>query len=446
MGIIKSVKQFVTKSFGGGETIKLTDQNIDPRLYRLLGTDYKFGTQSRDFLLEAYGLNPYVFMVIDRITQRMVQIDKQLLNSLGDEIEDPAFMELFKKPNSREDGNALLYRAAATNLAAGEFFMIRKQELGESDQYFVPINYNVQINEDTSGNVINYWVTMFGKSETYLPNEVLHIAKPDITFDTNRGFSSLRATRKVWESNNEVWASEATLHRNKGIAGVLYSDGNRAMTKTEQKELQKEYDETYTGADSFGKVKVSTAQLKYVQMGMNPNDLKSIETRSEHLRTICASFNVDSKIFGDPGSTTYNNMAEANRAFVISAVLPLSKLILPQIVKFMSVSVFKMHSMKLNEDDIHELQITKEQQSARLGREVLQGIIKPREARAKLYPELEENEEEVTTLTETQTPSVSDLLELQRAIDEDRLTTEGAITILIQLYGFDESAAKEILS
>lgn len=475
MGLVKTLKDFAAKALGGsGKTVSLQSQDIeDIRLFSLLGNDYRFGTKSKDFLLHAYGMNPYVFMVIDRICQRLVQIDKLLLDRNEQVIDNPEFLELFKQPNFKEKGAAFLYRASATYLATGECFVVRKQVADEPDQYFVPINYNVIINENSKGEVISYWVTMFGNSETYLPNEVLHIHKPDITFDTNHGFSTLRATRKTWESNNEVWASEASLHKNKGIAGVLYSDGNRPMTDTEQKALQEKYDKEFTSTDSFGKVKISTSKLGYVQMGMNPTDLQSIETRLEHLRTICASFNVDSKLFGDSQATTYNNMAEAKRAFIIDAVIPLSKVLLPSLVQFMSRSFFQSYTMVLDEDTILELQIVIEQKSARLGREVIQGILTSEQARKMLYPELVEELEDGEGSSEGNTGDDGDVLEedsaaeaanaqaqaalrgsvggvqgilqIQQSVEAGSTSRESAITILMQIYGFDEPTANQIL-
>jgi HK97 family phage portal protein len=392
MQIVKSARSFLAKALNA---ITLREQSPENAgFYSLLGRDYKFGDNTKDFLVSAYGGNPYVFMIVDRIAKRLVEIDKTLLNSRGEEIEDVDFSAFLKKPNRRESGDAILYRAAAGFLACGECFIVREQALGEEDQYFVPVNFNVTINEDLKGNVISYQVKDFGTSSTYLPNEVLHISKPDITKDNNHGFSTLRATRKVWESNNEVWASEASLHRNKGITGVLYSDGSRPMTDTEQKDLQSKYDGDNTGATNFGKVKVSSSKLGYLQMGMNPNDLKSIETRLEHLRTLCASFGVDSKVFGDPAASSYNNMAEAQRAFIINAVIPLSKELLPAIIGFMSASFFKVYALELDEDSIHELQITKEQKSARVGREIVQGILTQRQAQEILYPELVAEDED----------------------------------------------------
>lgn len=448
--------------------VSLTEQN--PAVYQLVGQDFRFGTQSRDFLLQAYSLNPYVFMVIDRICQRLVQIDKNIIDRNGKKVNNPDFLDLWDSPNQRDSGDSLLYRAAATYLATGEFFLVREQELGVRDEYYVPVNYNVTINENTKGDVLYYTVTRFGLSKRYLISDVRHVRKPDIGLDTNRGFSTLRATRKVWESNNEVWASEATLHKNKGISGVLYSDGNKPMTHQEQKELQARYDADNTGSGNFGKVKVSTSQLGYIQMGMNPNDLKSIETRLEHLRTICASFNVDSKLFGDSAASTYNNMAEAQRAFIVNAVIPLSMIVLPEITYFMSRSVLMQYSMGLDENSITELQITKDQLSARLGREVMQGLLKPAEARRILYPELvaEEDDNQDAASSETddtleEDPAadnanaqaqaalrgsvggVQGILAVQQSVAQGVTSRESAIAILISIFGFDEQTANEIL-
>jgi HK97 family phage portal protein len=447
MGLIEKIKSVFTKS---ATVVKLHDTVSESTLYSLMGQNYAFGTHTKDFLLKAYGLNPYVFMVVDRICQRLVQIDKKVLDKTFAEIDNPLFTELIDRPNARDNGDAFLYRAAATYLSTGECFVVRRFALGESDEYFVPVNYNVTINQDTRGNVIDYTVSHFTHSERYLKTDVLHICKPDITFDTNHGFSTLRANRKVWESNNEVWGSEASLHKNKGITGILYADGNRPMTPTEEIQLQEKYEADNTGQHNFGKVRVSTTKLGYIPMGMNPNDLKSIETRLEHLRTICASYNVDSKLFGDSAASTYNNMAEAQRAFIINAVLPLSRIILPEIVGFISKRSLLVapYSMELDEEDIHELQITKEQKSARLGREVIQGLLTTSEAREMLYPELVVEEDEPSGEKELREPrplTLGEILSLQQALMNETITRDAAVAALMYLYGLDETTANQII-
>ncbi len=376
---------FGTKS----QTIPLTDATTTD-LFPLLGGNFSFGNDSRDFLRIAYGLNPYVFMVIDRIAQKTVMLDRLLVKRsnekdliINDDLED-----ILLNPNSKEDGGEFLYRVYATFMAAGECFIIKVLQVDESIEYICPINYNVIINENRAGHVLSYTVSTFGVSKTFLPFEVEHIKKPDITLDDNHGFATLRAGRKVYESNNEVWASEASLHKNKGVAGVLFSKGNRVLDPKERKELQDQYDSESTGIQKFGKVKVSSTELGYKQMGMNPTDLKSIETRIEHLRTICAMYNVDSKLFNDPGATTFNNVKEASKAMMLNAVIPLANKINPKLISFIGFDSSEFDiTWKIDRTTILELTQPNIELSSKVLAEVEKGVLTPEQGFSILYPQ-----------------------------------------------------------
>jgi len=386
---IKTLNPFTTKSHTS-HTIPLTGAT-PLEFFPLLGSNFTFGNSSRDFLRIAYGLNPYVFMVIDRIAQKTVMLDRLLVKKsnnedliINDELED-----ILDRPNGKEDGGEFLYRAYATFLAAGECFIIKIPTIIEGEsEYVCPINYNVIINENRRGDVISYTVTMFGITHNFLPFEILHIKKPDITVDEQHGFSTLRAGRKVYESNNELWASEASLYKNRGVSGVLFAKGNRVLDPKEQKELQDQYDAEHTGVNNVGKVKVSSTELGYKQMGMNPTDLKSIETRIEHLRTICAMYNVDSKLFNDPGATTFNNVKEASKAMVLNAVLPLANKINPKLVSFIGRDFNELDiTWQIDKTTILELTQPNIELSNKVQGEVDKGILTVEEAKLILYPQ-----------------------------------------------------------
>lgn len=382
MDLLKKIRTFFS-SLGG------PPREVEGGLAsEILGGGFRWGNDSKDFLLKAYGLNPIVFMVIDRISSRAVELEKTMLDYKYEATENPDFEELLESPNDSENFNILLYRILGTYLATGEFFLVKDVEIGERDAYFCPVNYHVHPVVNVAGDVLYYNIAHKGELKKFLPVEVLHIRKPDITQDSVRGFSTLRATRSVWESNNELWKAEAALQKNRGISGILYTDSNRPLTPTEQKEQQKTYDEKWTGSENFGRVRVEAQKMGFLQMGMNQKDLKSIEARVEHLRFICAAFNTDSILFGDPASSTYNNLAEAKRDFILYAVLPLSKSAIAPTVEFMSRSVFTPISMKINKAKIEELQAFKADESTRIQSEVNAGILTVEEGRAMLYPEL----------------------------------------------------------
>ena len=394
-GFIKSVK----KSLGVGspQTVPLTA--TDSFLIPLLGNGYKFGTQSREFLTRAYGENPDVYMVVDRIAQRTIQLDRLLVRKSDNEevLDIPEFELFLSRPNQKEDWQELLYRLYATYLVTGECFLVRV-DTEDRVNYICPVNYNVIINQNTNGDVRDYRITFFGLSMVFTPSEVLHIHKPDITLDTNYGFSPLRAGRKVYESNNEVWASEAALHKNKGAAGVLGVKGSsRGLTPDDQDAIQKAFDRRAAGSENFGRTVVSGSELVWVQTGMSPTDLKTLETREEHLRKICNLYNVDSKLFGDTKANTYNNVENAERAMITKAVLPLFAKVNPPVIEFIA----KGQSIETNNfdltditsianiDTIQELSKPNLELSQKIVNEVNAGIISPQQAQAILYPELE---------------------------------------------------------
>jgi len=459
---------FSTKS----HTIPLTGAT-PLEFFPLLGSNFTFGNNSRDFLRIAYGLNPYVFMVIDRIAQKTVILDRLLVKRSNNEeiITNDNLDDILSRPNNKEDGGEFLYRAYATFLAAGECFVIKVPTLEEETEYVIPINYNVVINENRRGDVISYTVTMFGITHSFLPFEVLHIKKPDITVDEQHGFSTLRAGRKVYESNNEVWASEASLHKNKGVAGVLFGKGARILDPKEKKELQDQYDTESTGINNFGKVKVSSSELGYKQMGMNPTDLKSIETRIEHLRTICAMYNVDSKLFGDPGATTFNNVKEASKSMLLNAVLPLANKVNPKLVSFIGFDFNEFDiTWKVDKTTILELTQPNIELSTKIIGEVTAGILTTEQGTTILYPELAAEQAMLTPSTTATTDDslegnaaaenqnaqaqanlrgsvggVQGVLSIQASVVAGTTSRDSALTMLVEIYGFDQATANGIL-
>lgn len=415
---------------------------------------FNFEFERLGAILKGYGQNPYVFAVINRIVERAVDIPHRVIDEDKEEIEtpNPFFTALLTNPND-EGLKETLYRLFA-NYLANEAFVVETTTVGFEGKitgWIVPNSQDVQINVDAFGNVLSYDYTYLGRSSlSVTPDKVLHVKRPDITSQLRNGRGNLIAGAKVYQSNNEVWGSEAALHKNKGITGVLYQDGNRPATAKEQKELQEKYDQDHTGERNFGKVKVSPIKLGYLPMGMNPNDLKSIEARLDHLRAVCMLYNVDSKLFNDPSASTYNNMPAAKLGLITDAVLPMLNKIMTELFQWLSEKVGEDYFYQADLEDVPEMQTAKEVLSARLGREVVQGILPKEEARAILYPHLVSDEEENPTEPlqdngETTPVSVQDVLSIQAAVVAGNTSREGAIVLLMQLYGFDEDTANEIL-
>lgn len=378
------------------QELRFSSQNpqfIPENIYKLLGgEEYLFNNDNTKLFTEAFGSNPYVFNVIDRIVSRAIDIDQYLINKRSkEEAQEPILNSILEGDYFDESLRTFNYRLLASFLI-GEVFICQKKSVGfnEPTGFFIPISYNVMINEDANGNPVSYTVKYRNVNYQLNLDEVKHIKKPNISYDVLRGWSALNSNRKVWQSDNEVWQSEASLHKNKGVSGIVYGDGV-ILNPTEQKELQNEYDRQFSGSSKFGRVKLVSTKVGYVPMGMNPNDLKSIEARIDHLRATCAAYNVDSKLFGDPQARGYNNMEQAKLGLITDAVIPLFKWVYPEMISFFAESfgISNDYSLSFKAEDIPEMQKPNTELSNKLINEVNAGILTQEQAFNILHPNLE---------------------------------------------------------
>jgi phage portal protein BeeE len=76
------------------------------------------------------------------------------------------------------------------------------------------------------------------------------------------------------------------------------------------------------GAKKFNKVEVIESAADFTQLGMDASDMKIIEMRLNHVRSICNTYGVPSLLFNDYQSRTHANYANAMEAMYSDAVLP----------------------------------------------------------------------------------------------------------------------------
>ena len=182
------------------------------------------------------------------------------------------------------------------------------------------------------------------------------------------------------------------------------------------------------------------------------------------MRAICSLYNVDPKLFGDPKGSTYNNMRESKLGLITDAVLPLLNKAMPELIGFLSKKLGLDYTYEAITEDIPEMQVHKEILSARLGREVMQGMLSTDEARDILYPALvSERQEQPGGDVLEDDPAAEDananaqanlrgsvggvqgILEIQASVIAGVTPRVSAIVILMEIFGFDEATANDIL-
>lgn len=110
--------------------------------------------------------------------------------------------------------------------------------------------------------------------------------------------------------------------KNQGARGVLTNKSDRSLKEGEAKILSDRANEKIRGIKNFAKVHVSNTEMDYLQIGMNANDLKVIESGVLTDRQLCNAYGVSSRLFNDPANSTFNNMKEANKSLYTEATIP----------------------------------------------------------------------------------------------------------------------------
>jgi Phage-related protein len=82
------------------------------------------------------------------------------------------------------------------------------------------------------------------------------------------------------------------------------------------------FNKNYAGEENRGKVYLTTANLKWIQLGLTARDLALLEGRSADLADVCNVYGVPKEIMSDQSGSSFNNKKEAEKKLWNDAILP----------------------------------------------------------------------------------------------------------------------------
>lgn len=397
MGLIDKVKSWFgyDSSISDGYTVDL--QTHLPNWWSIGFSNYRYNERNfREFVENGYGRNPYVYMIVDRISRLVADVPFVICDADGNLIESPELERIIAEPNDADSWEEFVYKSISCYLATGNAILFETTPAG----FRLPEQVNILLAQDTT--IITENGEIYGKPKTYQNTDfgaidaerVLHIRKPNILDNNNWGLSPLYSGQTVYEGSNNTFEAGANIHKNTGATGVLSPENSDdALTPVEQQELQNSWDSQSSGSKKLGKIHVSTTAMKFVQIGLDPAKLKLVELNIEYLRTICSLFGVDSSLFNDPANKTYNNLKEAQQAIYTNTVLPIAYDFYSQFSRWMTSKMgLQDVYMKPDKSSIPAMQEDENEKHKRINDDVKSGILTPEQARMILYPELDDNE------------------------------------------------------
>lgn len=386
--------------------------------------DLNFGYQEIDksrLLEEGYFMNAYVYMIVNRIAEKVATLPYKFCDEEGNEIKNKEIDDFIYLLNQSGGKKVFIEKVTANLLALGEFFVIMQKPIGFNQvsklDVISPVNVELRsrTGQDWDNDIIKFDISNYysGYREV-LPENMIFGKYPNIRPTTNRGLSPFEPLWDVVQASNNAFKAHGQLIRNMGANGIISPKSNAVESRPLQSEergfLQKALDAMMGSfvkgsrhASNFGKTIISQTGVDYTQIGFDPAKLQILDMNKENLKVLASACNLDSNLFNDADGSKYNNRQEAIKTAYLDCYLPTANYVL------------RVLSDALLPDDINwqidldRIDILNQRDQAR-EKETREGIIS-----------------------------------IQNQIADNKILVESGVLMLQMIYGYSEDDARALL-
>lgn len=354
--------------------------------------EYLFSYEGHDSSLKAYKKCPPLTAIINKKAQAYINGKTWILNSRGNEATNDTANKLRKllaKPNPLQTWLQFEAQQYIYEQIFGYCILLPIKPVGFKDNIDATSIWNiapfmVDIEEtkklfyqsDTNG-IIKQIVLNYKGTKTFLQASDIYIFK-----DFTPSFDSLiipesRICSLEMPINNIIGAYESrnVLINYRGALGILTPEvtPSGALINEEHKEQLQQDFMRYGLKNNQWKFIISTAALKWQQMGVPTKDLMLFEEIEDDIMRICDSYNYPSMLLSNAKGTTFANLNEAKKLLYQDAIIPEAESIYEQWNIFFGLSDMNLkmdkdfsHVAALQEDDLKRAQSRKARNEALL--------------------------------------------------------------------------------
>lgn len=319
----------------------------------------------KDFVRKGYRGNPDVYAIVSLKTKRASSIpwfiyelrserDKKKYNSAisakdfqaasyhqtkaWEQVEVKGLQETIERPNEIQSWSEFIEESVGYRSVTGNSYIYGMSTLrnGVIDKLYNLPAHMVSIKLKENGNYFNQenreYILDMDYQYPFSGEEVLHLKywnpaefAPDFLY----GLSPIKAASMVLTKSNDSYLAGASALRNMGVNGILSQDaslndpdGPGWLTEEEATEMKKKFRNKYTGPENFQDVMLTSAAVKWTNMGMSPVDLALIEQQKMDLKTLCNIYQMPVQLLNSEEASTYNNVEAMERAMYVNCVIP----------------------------------------------------------------------------------------------------------------------------
>lgn len=282
------------------------------------------GLSKKEMIQRGYLNSHNLFSVINWITLKASLMDWQLVDKNGEEIEEHPLLDLLNRPNSVMGKRQFIRAVVGYKKITGETFINKfasraGRNAGIPKELWPIPSSIVDVKYDSLGQALAYKV---GEKQTLTPEEVIYMREFHPT--EPNGLSPIVPGQKAITRDNDTATASMRLLQNMGARGVLSlkGEGTANITKEQLSQFESELKEQMTGPNNYGSWKMLNHELVWQKIGESAKELDLFNQSMQNLRDIANLYQLNSQIFNDPENTTYDNIKEAKKDGLQSAVIP----------------------------------------------------------------------------------------------------------------------------
>ena len=174
--------------------------------------------------------------------------------------------------------------------------------------------------EPVQGYSLNFMADMIPADEVGHIKYWNPIASDRKAEDLMYGLSPLKSCRTLLGKYREADIAQGAMFKNMGVSGILSGDGS--LNEQQARSLQDRWKQLYGGSQKAGDIAITSASVKWNQIGLSPVDLNIIQGKEEILGELCNVYHVPIGMFTKVNSTE-NNMVESRKMFITDSIIPL---------------------------------------------------------------------------------------------------------------------------
>ncbi len=336
MGIVKTIKSIIDysrpTSFSGQSSTTFLN----------FGKTKLQKQSDKTLIEEGYTFNPEVYGIILRIANTGAQIPvviSKTNNRKREFIVDSGDLFDLIFNDTRSSYKSKMKESIINFLSSGDLFIEFLESVGFTKPSNIKINRSscTEVLRDANGGVTGYRVQDVNSSYIVEPRLMLHIQNYDPSEEgvqSGRGMAYLQPGYLPLKASNDLNIASASLLENGSASGILTDESGQLQDKSMRSKLQAAVTKRLGGAAKFGRYVITSAKLKFIQLGLDAKQLELIKTQPMKLRQIATVLQVDSGSFNDPANTTYDSREEAEKALIMHGTLPIVDQILAEVNRY----------------------------------------------------------------------------------------------------------------